>query len=204
MLNSKPSQQDVVSRLQAQLAAEEFDVDTARRRHDELALAAADGTADPREADKAHGAFVTATQRHDRTARTLEAAQARAAEQARAAAREAQDAELSQCVALAEKRAKAADATQAGIKHLAELIDKQRQAEIAFDRALPANFGTAKRDGLYLEADELRASVRHEFDRLQMFGGPPPWHEHRPYAVKFHESVAVMRRRRAALLGLPE
>jgi hypothetical protein len=201
-LTSKP--RDVVPLLTAQLAAEAADVSFARRKYDELALAVADGRADAKEADKAHGALTAASQRHSRTAHTLEAARARAAVRVRAKARDEHDAALSHCVDLAEQRAKAADATQAAAKNLAEKIAAQREAEIALEIALPADFGTARRDGLYLEADELRVSVISEFDRLHMFGGPPPWRDHRPFAVKFHESVDVMRGRRADILGLSE
>lgn len=199
-----PKPRDAVPLLTAQLAAEAADLAIARRKCDELALAAAEGRADAAEADKAHDALTAAGQRHSRTAHTLEAAKAQAAERVRAKAHDERDAVLSRCVDLAEQRAKAADATQAAIKTLAEKIEAQRQADIALAVALPVDFTTERRDGLFLEADELRVSVISEFDRLRMFGGPPPWHEHRPFAVKFHESVDVMRRRRTTITGRSE
>jgi hypothetical protein len=173
------------------------------RTYDDLALAAADG-ADQAAADRAHAALVAHRQTVARAEGVLQAVERREQREQADAVTKAKDAALSHCVDLAEQRAKAADATQAAAKNLAEKIAAQREAEIALEIALPADFGTARRDGLYLEADELRVSVISEFDRLHMFGGPPPWRDHRPFAVKFHESVDVMRRRRADILGLSE
>jgi leucyl aminopeptidase (aminopeptidase T) len=193
---------DIITTLAAQLAAEDEQVAQARKTSDDLALSAADGSASPADADRAHEALQAAIGRRNRTARTLQAAQTRAAAQAKTAARDAREAVLSHCITLAKKRAKAADITQEAVQRLADAYSEQNKAEVALAIALPTALTTAQRDFLYLEADDLMTGITRELDRVQAFGTPPPWREDAPFAIKYHDAAAVMRERYAPLLGL--
>lgn len=201
MLSLNPQNRDTVAHLTAQLAAEAVDLEMARRRYDEAALAAADGTADHKQADKAHDAFLLASQRHSRTARTLDAAKERSAQHAAEQARADKAAQLAKCQQLIEARAKCADATGAAIGNLVAAVDAQRKATAAIEAALPPSFTNAQRDGLWLERDELQRSVEGELKRLRVWGGPEPLHAYQPYALKFRQAVELMLERAAAFLG---
>jgi hypothetical protein len=201
MLSFIPPSRDTVSHLTAQLAAEAVDAELAQRRYQDLALAAADGAADQKQADKAHDAYVLAAQRHSRTGRTLEAARARAADQVAQQAQAAVAVELAKCQQLIQARAKCAELTGKAIDALVAAVESQRKATAAIEMALPPRFANAQRDGLWLESDELQRSVEGELKRLRVWGGPEPLHAYRPYAEKFGEAVGLMRQRAAELLG---
>jgi len=187
--------------LRARLEQDKAAADRAQEACDRFALVAVDDPKQQPAADRAYGALVDAIQQHERTERTLAAAVARTEVQRKQQAHAALDAQLTRCVTLADKRAKAAGDVQKAVKHLADAVDAQRQAELALTLELPANFSTARRDGLYLENEELRASVFHEIQRVQMWPGPLPMKEHGPYAEKYQQSVSVMQQRRLEVLG---
>ena len=186
--------------LRAKLEQDKAAADRAQEACDRLALAAVDDPKQQPAADRAYGALLDAIQQHERTERTLAAAEVRTEAQRKQQAHAALDAQLTRCVTLADKRAKAAGDVQTAIKQLAEAVEAQRQAEIALAVELPGNFSTARRDGLYLENDEMRAAVFHEFERVQVWPGPLPLHEHGPYALKYQQSVSVMQKRRLEVL----
>ena len=192
---------DPVVSLRAKSEHDKAAADRAQEVYDRLALFAVDDPKQQAAADRAYGALVDAIQQRERTERTLAAAEVRAEAQRKEQAHAALDAQLNRCVRLAERRANAAADVQKAIKHLADKVEAQRQAELAITLELPADFSTARRDGLYLENDGLRNSVFHEIQRLQMWPGPLPMKEHGPYAEKYQQSVSVMQQRRLEVLG---
>jgi len=192
---------DPVVSLRAKSEHDKAAADRAQEVYDRLALFAVDDPKQQAAADRAYSVLVDAIQQRERTERTLAAAEVRAEAQRKEQAHAALDAQLNRCVRLAERRANAAADVQKAIKHLADKVEAQRQAELAITLELPADFSTARRDGLYLENDGLRNSVFHEIQRLQMWPGPLPMKEHGPYAEKYQQSVSVMQQRRLEVLG---
>ena len=201
MLTFAQKTRDVVPLLVTQLATEDLDVVTARTKYDELALAAADGSASQKDADRAHDNLTAITQRRERTARTLQAAQARAVTVAAEQARKDRDAILSKCIKLTEERADAADAVQAAVQNLADKVRLFLTSQVALEVGLPSDFSMSKRDQLQIDFEAIKAGVRNEFDRRQPYGGPLPYFEHPPFAQPYRHAVDAMRRMRAEELG---
>jgi hypothetical protein len=201
LLKNTPRRDNVVPLLQARLQAETQDAAAADRRYTEAALAAADGAADPKAADKAHVAVVEAEQRKDRTARTLQAAQARATQQTKDDARAELTQQFDEAQKAAEKVAKAATHTESILAVAVKAIHDQRQATADLYAALPPGFPHAMRDGLWTEADDLQVSVRGEFNRLRLWNSAEPLHAWRPFAEKYQQAVELLRQRAADFLS---
>jgi hypothetical protein len=201
LLRKVPRTDNVVPLLQARLQAETQDAAEADRRYIEAALGAADGASDPKAADKAHAAVVEAEQRKDRTARTLQAAQARATQQTKDDARAALAQQFDAAQKAAEKVANAATHTQSTLAAAVKAIHAQRQAIADLYAALPAGLPHAMRDGLWTEADDLQVSVNGEFNRLRLWHAAEPLHAWRPFAEKYQQAVELLRKRAADFLS---
>lgn len=191
---------DVVPLLQARLEAETHDAEQAQRHYDEQALAAADGQVDQKAADKAHDAFVTATQRRDRTARTLQAAIDRQAQQDAEGKHAALRRQLSQCQRLADKRADCADAVQAAAAAFAQAVVAQREATAELHAALPPGFIGDSLDGLWLHEGNLQAQLKCEFERLRLWHPIEPLHRSPHFAEKYRQAAGLFKARAAAFL----
>jgi hypothetical protein len=142
------------------------------QRYDELALAAADGTADQVAADRAHIELIKCRDAIVR-AESVQQAMERREQRARADAAAATiDAAWADTLAKAKERAVVARRFEATFKNVADDYAALIAANAAVHRALPSGYPSHAASGFAFEHDLLPGLLRVLYSRHQMPGGP--------------------------------